>query len=285
MAPQTLDIRSWNVESALYVLRPPAGARSLPQIVGDWGHPAIVCLQELRIRPRDSDLIRELCSILPGYVCHYALADDPVNVTFRGGRAHGVATFIREELHARREPVAWDREGRVVITELPRASLAIVNIYGVNGTDKPYYRHETGAYDGDRHQWKRRVQELLIDEGEALRARHRELVMIGDWNVTPAAIDTHPRLRTEGPHVAARAHLAETLIPRLRLVDVFRALLPAARKYTWFNRRARKLDAARVDYALVSDTLVDRVIAADIDDAPAQRGASDHAPIWIRLRV
>jgi exonuclease III len=49
---------------------------------------------------------------------------------------------------------------------------------------------------------------------------------------------------------------------------------------TWFNRRARGLDAARVDYVLVSSDLVSRVLAAGILDLLSW---SDHAPVVVEL--
>ena len=49
-------------------------------------------------------------------------------------------------------------------------------------------------------------------------------------------------------------------------VDIWRERHAKERGYTWFNRRARGLDAARVDYILVSADLVPRVRMADILD-------------------
>lgn len=101
--------------------------------------------------------------------------------------------------------------------------------------------------------------------------------MAGDWNVTPTAQDTHPRLRTEGPHAQARTELA-ALFTHHGFVDIWRHLHPEARSYTWFNPRARSLDAARVDYVIVSKDLVPRVKSALILD---RHSWSDHAPISI----
>ena len=64
-------------------------------------------------------------------------------------------------------------------------------------------------------------------------------------------------------------------------VDVWRERHPAAKAYTWFNRRARGLDAARVDYALVSSDLLGRIRAADILELLPW---SDHAPVTVELR-
>lgn len=279
----TLKILSWNIERfATY-----AGRDVLPGFVELMGSPDIVCLQEVRVRPQDAAEVEALHAALPGYTCHVALANDPKNVTFRGGRMYGVATYVKAPLAraARAYGCEWDREGRVVVTELVTRSemLAVVNVYAVNGTNKPYWSHELGRVDGDRHAWKRRFIERLAAECQALRDRGLELVLIGDWNVSRTKLDTHPRLRTEEPHATARAVFNDVFLPSLDLVDAFRELHPAAKKYTWFRRSARALDAARVDFALVSRSLLARVLEADVDERPEARLASDHAPLSLTL--
>jgi exodeoxyribonuclease III len=275
---------SWNIENLPRFLAPAAGTPPLREIVTAWGAPAIVCLQETRIRPRDTELVRAMERALPGYACHHALCDDPRNVTYRGGRAYGVVTYVKRRFATSRgRTLPWDREGRVVVVELPKKKLAVVNLYAVNGTAKPYFDHELGRVRGDRHAFKRRMNLAILREAEALAARGFALVLVGDWNISRTAADTHPRLRTEEPHARARRELNEKIIPALDVVDAFRALHPTERKYTWFNKWSRRLDAARVDYALVSRSLA--VEAADIDEARAHRFGSDHAPLWLTLRL
>jgi exodeoxyribonuclease III len=107
----------------------PAGPPG-PRRVDELGAPEVLCLQELRIREGDGPAISALEQALPGYHCHYSLPRDPRNVTFRGGRMYGVATFVQGNWWA--EVPEWDREGRVVIVRTH--GLAIVNVYAVNGT-------------------------------------------------------------------------------------------------------------------------------------------------------
>jgi exodeoxyribonuclease-3 len=277
-----VTIFSWNIENLPRFLD---GEPRLRDIVEAWGAPAVVCLQETRVRPKDAELVRAMERALPGYDCWWAGADDPRNVRYRGGRAYGVATYVeRRWAAARGRTLPWDREGRVVVVEVPKKKLAIVNLYAVNGTSRPYY-DERGRVDGDRHAFKRRVNRLIADEAEALAARGMRLVLVGDWNISRAAIDTHPRLRTEEPHATARRELNDVILPRLDVVDIWRERHPDARKYTWFNKSARRLDAARVDYALVSRALADDVVGCDIVDDRAARFGSDHAPLWLTLRI
>jgi exodeoxyribonuclease-3 len=262
-----MKIVSWNLENAMRQLA------ALPQIAEALGAPDVLCLQELRIRAHDTDAIGALERALPGYRCHHALARDARNVTFRGGRMYGVATFVRGRW--RGETPEWDREGRVVVVR--KAGLAVVNVYAVNGTSKPYY-DETGRIAGDRHQYKRRFQARIIDLGRELR-RNGGVIVAGDWNVTRTAQDTYPRLRTEEPHAGARAEL-DARMSAGGFVDIWRERNVEKRAYTWFNRRARGLDAARVDYILVSEDLVPRVRSADILDLLP---TSDHAPVSVEL--
>jgi exodeoxyribonuclease III len=265
----TFRIVSWNIENALHCIA------ELPCIIEQFGMPDALCLQELRIRAQDKHSVRALERAIPGYHCHYALARDPRNVSFRGGRMYGVATFVRDRWRA--EVPAWDLEGRVVVVR--RAGLAVVNVYAVNGTAKPYL-DQTGRPVGDRHEFKRRFQSSVMDLGRELR-RHGGVMMAGDWNVSRTAQDAHPRLRIEQPHSLARAELNERLLAH-GFVDVWRERHRNERAYTWFNRRSRTLDAARVDYVLVSEDLVPRVVAADILKLMPW---SDHSPVSVDMAL
>ena len=262
-----MKVVSWNIENALPRLA------VLPAVVKELGAPDVICLQELRIRGHDAPAVSALEAALPGYRCYHALARDPRNVTFRGGRMYGVATFVRGRW--RGEAPEWDLEGRVVVVR--KRGLAIVNVYAVNGTAKPYF-DEKGRVAGDRHALKRRFQASVMALGRDLR-RDGGVIMAGDWNVSRTARDTYPRLRTEGPHARARAELNAHMIAE-GFVDIWRERHETERAYTWFNRRARGLDAARVDFILVSEDLVPRVRTADILD---RLPWSDHAPVRVEL--
>jgi exodeoxyribonuclease III len=290
-----LALTSWNVDGLERTLELPVSAPAkrkvsaarirLAELVEMLGRPDVLALQEIRIRGGDTALIANMERALPGYVCGHSLCRDP-NVRFRGGRAYGVATYVRRELEPRWvERPSWDREGRIVMFELPQ--LCVANVYAVNGTDKPYFDPELGREAGDRHAYKRRFQAHLLELFQAARTRGLELVLAGDWNVSRAAIDTHPRLRTEAPHAAARSLLNDAFMPALDVADAFRVLHPELREYTWFNRvaaRYGRLDAARVDYALVSKSLLPAVTQATILQEHALRLGSDHAPITLRLQ-
>lgn len=260
-----MKLVAWNVETLAKRMD------ALPDAVAALGEPDVLCLQEVRIRAQDTADVAALERALPGYTCHHSLPRDPKNVTFRGGRSYGVATFVRGD--ARSAVPDWDREGRVVITRA--GDLTVINLYAVNGTAKPYY-DEHGAPAGDRHAFKRRFQAQILDTAAQLAPN---VILAGDWNVTRTALDTHPRLRTEEPHARARAELNARL-EATGFVEIWRHLHPDERGYTWFNPRKRTLDAARVDYIVISPDLVPHVTSATI--LPRQPW-SDHAPLELSL--
>jgi exodeoxyribonuclease III len=264
-----LRVLSWNVDGVESLLT------GLSAVVDDLGRPDVFCVQELRIRAIDAAGAARLRDAMPGWSCGMSLASDMRNARFRGGRTYGVATFVRPGLHASFETFDWDREGRVVVAHV--GSLAVFNVYAVNGTAKPYLDPETGASVGTRYGFKRLFQRRVANEIAAHRDR---TIAIGDWNVSQTTLDTHPRLRIEEPHAVARSELAE-ILEEMDLVDVWRELHPNDRAYTWHNRRSRSLDAARVDFALLSRALLPRVSSANV--LPL-RGESDHAPIDVTLR-
>jgi len=267
---------SWNVENLARWLTARDEFIAHVRVLGD---PGVLCLQEIRLRPGDAADIAAMRALLPGYSCHFALANDARNVKFRGGRAHGVATYIKDRAVTSATP-AWDREGRVIVTAIDR--LAIVNLYAVNGTSKPYFDPDTGVVRGDRHEHKRRFQMQLLDLAAELRAAG-DVVLAGDWNVSRTAADVTPRLRTEEPHATARAQLNGRFAAD-RWADVFRVLHPDVRQYTWFGRtRTGALDAARVDYIVVGEELLPRVKSAEILDDRRLRPHSDHAPLSLEL--
>jgi exodeoxyribonuclease III len=273
-----MRIVSWNIERWSRWLTDER-ERERRHLVEDLGAPDVLCLQELEMRADDADKIARAHAALRGYDCFLSLPRDRFNVTYRGGRAYGVATYVRSKLRAKGQVPDWDREGRVVITSV--GGIAIVNVYLVNGTSRPWFDPETGERAGDRHSFKRALQRLVLDEA----AKLGDVVVVGDFNVSRSKLDVYPRLRTEEPHATARRQLNER-IEELGFVDVFRALHPTAKKYTWFARGAAargRVDGARVDYALVSPSLAKRVTEADIDESRANTVGTDHAPLFIEI--
>src|SRR5262245_45504716 len=144
-AGKRVHVVSWNVENLAHHLGEKPRHGALSDIARELGSPDVLCLQELRLRARDSELLRLAEQALPEYRLTHSLADDPKNASFRGGCTYGVGTYARRELGAtalaRQD---WEREGRLDVIVLPTFRLAIANVYAVNGTSKPYWDHALG---------------------------------------------------------------------------------------------------------------------------------------------
>lgn len=277
--------------------------------------PAILFLQEVKIPSSDTttqDAVRAAIRAKPilkasgslhepSYEAHFTLPCDPHNARgLRGnGRIYGVCSIIREDIasrfSAKVRTVDWDKEGRVSVVELRNktSKLAVFNIYAVNGTDNPYRDPATGAVWGTRHDRKLAFHRLLMEECLSLEQNGWEVLLAGDMNVAPATIDGHPRLRTfPQQHVTNRADFNEKLLGGKKQadeqvfhgVDIFREMYKTEKRYTYFPRgREWGSSCDRVDYVVVGRRLWDKgmVCQTGILDSEAERGPSDHVPVWV----
>ena len=185
------------------------------------------------------------------------------------------------------------------VPEEPQAAgtrLAIINVYAVNGTTKPYRDPKTGTVSGTRHDHKLRFHECLLAECVALQDSGFSWVLAGDFNVARSVLDSHPFLRTAEPHARNRNDFNDKFIEGeqgLGAIDTFRQLHGNERRYTYYPRgKPWGSGCDRVDLILMSRALVDPdvdkdkkmgLIEADICDTEAERASSDHVPLFATL--
>ena len=283
-----------------------------------WPH--VLNLQEVKINPSDEATKRAIKTAVnqnrndpddngPEYDVRFCLPSDKFNARGFGRKVYGVATILRRDFLERdvvrcRE-VEWDVEGRVLVVET-KSKLAIFNIYAVNGTDNPYKDPTTGLVVGTRHDRKLAFHGLLLEECRKLESLGWNVVLTGDMNISPQPIDGFPKLRTHPEqHVRNRADYNNKFLNShnqngLRAIDSFRHLHPDARKYTWISTTRPWLQSCdRVDHILISKSIVEAasqqsdvetsppskvtLVEADVLMTPADRGPSDHVPLYITL--
>jgi exonuclease III len=253
----------------------------------------------------------------PSYVAHFCLPSDPHNARGFGRKIYGVCSIVREDFYeqevARMREVSWDAEGRFLICEtngsngLPK--LAVINIYAVNGTDLPYKDSKTGEVVGTRHVRKLEVHRLLQGECRMLEDQGFAVVLAGDINIARTSLDGHPNLRTKPPQHClnradfearffkeadtarsergAKAAVAEPSVTGrcLGMIDTFRRLHRTRKGYTYYPRGvAFGSSCDRVDMILISKAIEKSLVEADIKQTPADRGPSDHVPLFAVLR-
>jgi exonuclease III len=225
------NIFSWNVNGIGPLLQKPLsfdGSADYPlrKFLKRHQWPALLCLQEVKISSKDFATQRAVHVAAnagqaprePEYRVSFSLPRDKYNATGFGGKVHGVATLIRRDVTTHgvddslydgtdsisvrgvTAAVAWDLEGRVLVTLLPDyttgGKLAVINGYWVNGTDNLYRDPVTGEVSGTRHGHKLRFHQNMLEECQRHQKQDYQVVLVGDMNIAPARIDGHPNLRT-----------------------------------------------------------------------------------------
>lgn len=164
----------------------------------------------------------------------------------------------------------FDCEGRTQTADL--GDCYLLNVYFPNSQE--------GL---KRLDYKTRFNEALLNYAKELE-KQKPVIITGDFNVAREEIDiARPKENHGSPGFSdeerdwARKYLAAGFR------DTFRELHPDEVKYTWWTYRfgARSRNVGwRIDYFLVSESLLPRVKRAEIlDDIPG----SDHCPVVLEL--
>lgn len=285
---------------------------SLRECLKRWKYPQLVCLQEVKIKRNDNhtqDAVRQATKAPAGshewgYTPHFGLPRDRFNVKGFGGKVYGVCTLVRDDFMAAEEALIrefdWDLEGRVLAVELPKQSLIIFNVYAVNGTTNPYYDPVTGLVVGTRHDRKRMFHSDLQRACTVFLEKGWQTVIAGDLNIARGPEDGFPGRRNGADHVRNRADFENKFIKSkdqggLGMKDSFRERHGGERKYTYRGRGCSwGVSADRVDLILVSGDMIGNakpggarnlLAEADVLDEEAERGPSDHVPLYVTLEL
>ena len=152
-------------------------------------------------------------------------------------------------------------------------------IYLPNGNPQP----------GPKFDYKLRWMDRLRARMAEIAAEEVPALVIGDYNVIPEDKDTY----------SVKAMIDDALMqPESR--DAYRRLMndgwtdaidlfnPLGGVWTFWDYQAgawQRDHGFRIDHALLSPELADRLIAAGVDkDYRGREKASDHAPVWVQLR-
>jgi exodeoxyribonuclease III len=207
------------------------------------------------------------------------------NVAVHGQKGfNGVALLSKlplDEVTARLAGDDDDPQARFLeaVVSTPTGALRVSTIYLPNGnppeTDKYSYKIK----------WMNRLYSYIRDR----LALEEPLVLAGDYNVIPAAIDV--------PNPAAwlgdALYLPQTrerfrALCNLGLVDALRAVSDAPGIYTFWDYQAgawQRNNGLRIDHLLLSPQAADRLVQAGIDKhVRGWEKPSDHVPIYVDLQ-
>jgi len=229
--------------------------------------PDIACLQELKASDNEFPL--------------RAIEKAGYRAVFRGQKTwNGVAILSRKS-----EPVLTrielpgddgDRDARYI--EAAISGVIVACIYAPNGNPQP------GPKFDYKLDWLRR---LRLHAARLLR-QDLPVVLAGDYNVAPTALDIYPtRSWDKDALIQPKSRAAFAALVAQGWTDAIRTLHPSKPMFTFWhykrNRWAR--DAGlRLDHLLLSPALTPRLVKAGVDrKVRGEDGASDHAPAWIVL--
>jgi len=173
-----------------------------------------------------------------------------------------------------------DEQSRVIAAtiETPSGPLRVVNCYFVNGQAPG---SEKFAY---KMLWLDALHNYLARE----LAAHPNLVLLGDFNVTPEDRDSFDPvgLKETIHHTTEERNHFKALLG-LGLTDSFRLFEQPEKSYSWWDYRMlgyQKNRGLRIDHILVSEPLLPRVKGCVIDRVPRKwEKPSDHAPVVLEL--
>lgn len=258
-------IATWNVNSI----------RARLPVVLDWlksANPDIVLLQEIKCV--DEQFPREEIEDL-GY-----------NIATHGQKSYnGVAILAKRPIEDVQRGIPGNENDETArYIEGVVGDVRVASIYVPNG-------QEVGA---EAYYYKLKFLEHLREHAKTLLSYDEAFVLGGDYNIAPKDEDVYdPKLWKDRIHCSLPERAALRQIEMLGLTDLTRALHPATSPsgkdlYSWWNYRTRAWDTnsgLRIDLLLASPQAVDRLEASGIDTDPREAPkASDHTPVWCRLR-
>ena len=241
----------------------------LPRLI-EWlaeTRPAVACLQEIKSQDEGFP-IRDIEAIGYKAIWHGQKGFNGVAILADGE--------MPVELRRGLEGDPEDTHSRYIEAEV--FGIRVACIYLPNGNPQP----------GPKFDYKLRWMERLRERMHEISAAEVPAVVLGDYNVIPENDDVW----------SARAMAADALMqPEAReayarlladgWTDALRLHNPRGGIWTFWDYQAGALQrdhGLRIDHALLSPELADRLVACGVDKAHRGRErASDHAPVWIEV--
>ncbi len=221
----------------------------------------IFCLQETKMQAGQLDLD------LPGYYQYYNYAE-------KKGYS-GTALFTKKEPISVTYGIGieeHDHEGRVITAEFE--DFYFITVYVPNS------QNELARLDY-RMQWEKDFLAYIKKLEET-----KPVIYCGDLNVAHNEIDLkNPKTNRHNAGFTDEERGAFSRVIESGMIDTYRYFYPDKKDiYSWWSYRfhAREKNAGwRIDYFVVSESLKDRLVSADIH---TDIEGSDHCPVELVIR-
>ena len=259
-----MKIASWNVNSLRVRL----------DQASDWlnaNDADILCLQELKMPDEEFP--------------HEAFAELGYKSLCTGQKSYnGVAILSKHDMHSV-ELDLHDYEDpmrRYISCEvnIGERCIRIVNVYCPNGQD----------LESDKFVYKREWFSKLRETMRTHLIQNPNVVLVGDFNITPADIDVHNVSQWAGKiHCSDIERLMLQSLMSEGLYDTFRHFHSEGERFSWWDYRGpgyRANAGLRIDLVLSSAAMLDLATKSDIDESPRKlERPSDHTPVFADYQV
>ncbi|MEO0348397.1 MAG: exodeoxyribonuclease III [Pseudomonadota bacterium] len=169
-------------------------------------------------------------------------------------------------------------QARVISAETMVAGLptTVISLYLPNG----------GEVGSDKFDYKLEFFDKFTNYINSLRQQHINVIIAGDYNVAPDAIDVYAPEQLDGTtcyHPQERARLQRLF--NSGLFDLWRLKHPGITEFSWWDYRGASLQqekGLRIDHILSNAKLADQLTdAAILDSYRKLDKPSDHAPVMV----
>ncbi len=156
--------------------------------------------------------------------------------------------------------------------------LRVACIYLPNGNPQP----------GPKFDYKLRWMERLRERMHEIAATETPAIVLGDYNVVPHDDDVwSPKAMAADALMQPQTRDAYARLLADGWTDALRLHNPRGGVWTFWDYQAgawQRDHGFRIDHALLSPELADRLIACGVDkDHRGREKASDHAPVWVEV--
>jgi exodeoxyribonuclease-3 len=242
----------------------------LPRLV-EWlteTQPDVACLQEIKTQDEGFP-IGEIEAAGYGAIWHGQKGFNGVAILARGQVPKEVARGLEGEPE--------DEHSRYLEADVD--GVRIASIYLPNGNPVP----------GPKFDYKIRWMARLRQRAAKIWAEEVPAVLAGDYNVIPFDRDVwKPEAMAADALMQPESRAAYKALLGDGWTDALASRHPAGGVWTYWDYQAGawQRDAGfRIDHLLLSPAAADRLVDAQVDKAYRGREkASDHAPVWVRLK-
>ena len=257
-----MRIISWNVNSVR------ARIENIKDYIKD-SSPDILLLQEIKTQNENfpSDEFKNL-----GFTSYI----------FGQKSYNGVAIISKYKLENVKTDFIKDdlKQSRVITSELliNKKKIELINIYIPNGN----------PVDTEKYEYKKNWLKKFIYGVKRKIIKNPNLLIAGDFNIIPEAIDVHDFKRYENDalgRLEIRKKYRELI--NLGFKDIYRFKNKAKQEYTFWDYFAgswQKNYGMRIDHFLLSNNLIENVKSIKINKKPrSKEKPSDHTPIELEI--